>query len=210
MSPRGSNSKGKIVDCFPAAGASLVPSNCGPNTRVARTLYAGTTQLKSARSWIPATRLTQQHRREAKGRPAFPTVQGQKPEHVCRGCGTSIEVGKVYCALCGVAVSKENLVELAKRGRVAAQSPQAQERRAETKRRDDTARRGWLASSQPAWLDNETYTNKIQPRLATITVPAIASTMGVSMPYATDIRAGRRRPHPRHWQALGKLVGVTA
>ena len=32
-----------------------------------------------------------------------------------------------------------------------------------------------MPSSQPAWLNNETYTNKIQLRLATITVPAIAS-----------------------------------
>jgi hypothetical protein len=176
---------------------------------MAQTLWAGTTRLKSARSWIPATRLTQQHQREAKSCPAFPTVEVPKPEHVCRGCGTSIEVGKVYCALCGVAVSKENLVELAKRGRVAAQSPEAQARRAKTKHLHDAARHGWLPSSQPPWLNNETYTNKIQPGLATITVPAIALAIGVSMPYAADIRAGRRRPHPRHWQALAELVGFS-
>jgi hypothetical protein len=45
---------------------------------------------------------------------------------------------------------------------------------------------------------------KIQPQLAGITVSAIATKIGVSMPYATDIRAGRRRPHPRHWQALAQ------
>jgi hypothetical protein len=27
--------------------------------------------------------------------------------------------------------------------------------------------------------------------------------------YAADIRAGRRRPHPRHWQALAQLVGAS-
>jgi hypothetical protein len=91
---------------------------------------------------------------------------------------------------------------------VAAQSSEAQARRAATKRRHDAARCGWLASSLPAWLNNETYTNKIQPGLATITVPSIAAAMGVSMPYAADIRAGRRRPHPRHWLALAQLVGV--
>jgi|ERR1039458_3488957 hypothetical protein len=26
---------------------------------------------------------------------------------------------------------------------------------------------------------------------------------------AHDIRTGRHRPHPRHWQALAKLVGVS-
>jgi hypothetical protein len=30
------------------------------------------------------------------------------------------------------------------------------------------------------------------------------------MPYAAEIRAGRRRPHPRHWQALAKLAGISS
>jgi len=37
----------------------------------------------------------------------------------------------------------------------------------------------------------------------------MASALGVSEPYARDIRAGRRRPHPRHWQGLAELVGVS-
>jgi hypothetical protein len=28
--------------------------------------------------------------------------------------------------------------------------------------------------------------------------------------YAADIRAGRRRPHPRHWQTQTKQIGVSA
>jgi hypothetical protein len=31
----------------------------------------------------------------------------------------------------------------------------------------------------------------------------------VSLPYASDIRAGRRRPHPRHWLSLAQLVSVS-
>jgi hypothetical protein len=34
----------------------------------------------------------------------------------------------------------------------------------------------------------------------------IASALGISEPYATDIRAGRRIPHPRHWMILARLV----
>jgi hypothetical protein len=37
--------------------------------------------------------------------------------------------------------------------------------------------------------------------------PQQSSVIGVSESYATDIRAGRRRLNPRHWQALGKLAG---
>jgi hypothetical protein len=175
---------------------------------VARTLSS--TITKSARQFAPATRLTQRHRREAKGGMSIrPSKPAPRPQPICRVCGTSIQAGQSYCAVCVISISRDNLIEVARSGRVAAQSPEAQARRAATKRRHDVARRGWLASSQPAWLDNETYTNKIQPRLATITVLAIASAIGVSMPYATDIRAGRRRPHPRHWQALAQLVGVS-
>jgi hypothetical protein len=70
--------------------------------------------------------------------------------------------------------------------------------RASAQHRHGNARQGWLASSLPSWLDNEAYLERIQPRLATITYSAIASALGVSLPYATDIRAGRRLPHPRH------------
>jgi CRISPR-associated endonuclease Cas1 len=174
---------------------------------VARSFWS--TRSKPVRQSVPASRLTQRHRRESKGNMRLPANRTPRPESSCHICGTPVESGRTYCALCGVTVSKENLIELAKRGRVAAQRPEARARRAETKHRHDVARRGWLPSSQPAWLNNETYIKKIQPRLAAITVPAIASAISVSMPYATDIRAGRRRPHPRHWQALAQLAGVS-
>ena len=51
---------------------------------------------------------------------------------------------------------------------------------------------------------------KIQLRLRTIKVREIAQALQVSKPYAALIRAGRRRPHPRHWEALAELVGVPA
>jgi CRISPR-associated endonuclease Cas1 len=191
----------RLSETAPAWGRAVAPVA----EWVARTLSSGIS--KPTRHVGAATRLTQRNRREARDcRPTLLTKPAPQENSVCKVCGTSIEAGKIYCAICAVTVSRENLVELAKSGRVAAQSPDAQARRAATKRRHDVARQGWLASSQPAWLNNETYTNKIQPGLATITVPAIASAIGVSMPYAADIRAGRRRPHPRHWEALAQLI----
>jgi hypothetical protein len=100
-------------------------------------------------------------------------------------------------------------VEVRAAGRIAAQTPEAQARRAETQRRQITARLAWKSSNQPAWLNEETYIQKIQPRLAEVTVSAIASVLKVSEPYASDIRAGRCHPHPRHWQALAALAGVS-
>jgi hypothetical protein len=43
-----------------------------------------------------------------------------------------------------------------------------------------------------------------------MTVLAIAAGLGVSAPCATEIRRGRRIPHPRHWQSLAQLVGILA
>ena len=66
----------------------------------------------------------------------------------------------------------------------------------------------WDPKSLPSWLTEECYAQKIQPRLRTVKVKEIAEAMQVSKPYAALIRAGRR-PHPRHWQALAELVGIS-
>jgi hypothetical protein len=42
------------------------------------------------------------------------------------------------------------------------------------------------------------------------TGPVTMSAHDVSVTHAVAIRAGRRRPHPRHWEALAELVGVAA
>ena len=176
---------------------------------VARTLSSG--NYRTNRQSSIATRLTQSNRRAGRdGIPVVPTKAAPREKRVCEICGTSIPHNNRYCVLCVTAVSKEQLAEVAKRGRMAAQSSEAQARRSDTKRRHDVARRGWVASSQPAWLNNETYVEKIQPQLAGVTYSAIASALAVSLPYAADIRAGRRRPHPRHWNSLARLVGLSA
>jgi CRISPR-associated endonuclease Cas1 len=154
-----------------------------------------------------ATRLTQSRRRSAKGSEVL-TVEVPKPDGVCRGCGVATLRGN-HCPKCGREVSGEKLAELAKIGRVAAQSAVAQKRRSEAQRRHEAAKRAWHSLAKADWPDESTYVRQIQPRLSAVTISALASTLGVSEPYAADIRAGRRRPHPRHWQALAELVGVS-
>ena len=138
-----------------------------------------------------------------------PAQPAARPPAVCRLCGVSIEAGRRYCASCGVTISRENLIELAKRARVAAHSPEARGRQAEKKRRHDAEVKAWNPTDKPGWLTEEFYREKIQPRLAGFTVPAIASALGLSVPYAAKIRAGRQLPHPRHWQTLARLIGVS-
>jgi hypothetical protein len=100
-------------------------------------------------------------------------------------------------------------MKAAKSGRIAAQSANAQALRGDTQRRNAAAQFSWEPSTQPAWLNEETYLQKIQPLLSKTTTSAIASALHVSWPYASHIRRGKRRPHPRHWLTLAQLVGVS-
>jgi hypothetical protein len=51
-------------------------------------------------------------------------------------------------------------------------------------------------------------TINLQPRLKGVALSALASALGISIPYAVDVRKGRRVLHPRHWQSLAVLVNV--
>jgi hypothetical protein len=46
---------------------------------------------------------------------------------------------------------------------------------------------------------------QILPRLADVSLTTIARATGMSDSSASKVRAGRRMPHPRHWEALGEL-----
>jgi len=164
---------------------------------------------KSNRYIGPATRLTQTHRRIAKGSTVTAAVtNAPRPETICYGCGKPITYGRKNCTKCAVPVSRENIRSVAKIGRIAAQNTEAQMRRAESQRRHEAAKREWSPGNQPAWLNKTAYVGKIQPQLVRLTNSEIASALRVSMPYAADIRTGKRTPHPRHWQTLAALAGV--
>jgi len=120
----------------------------------------------------------------------------------------SVKSGRNYCILCVPTVSREGLIEAAKLGRVVGHSPEARARQAEKQRRHAAEVKAWKPSDKPDWLTEEFYREKIQPRLADITVLALSSALDLSEPYAAEIRAGRQRPHPRHWLILAKLVGA--
>lgn len=127
---------------------------------------------------------------------------------ICRVCGVSVKSGWSYCARCASTVSREGLIEAAKPGRVAGHSPEARARQAEKQRRHAAAKRSWQASSQPVWLDKESYLRKIQPLLCGFKVSVISAALGISEPYAAEVRAGRYLPHPWHWLTLAGPVAV--
>jgi CRISPR-associated endonuclease Cas1 len=167
------------------------------------------TAQKPARLMLPPTHLTQSHRRLAKGKLNPPVGDPPRPLRLCRTCGANVTAEHHYCPSCAIAVSTEKLIKGAQKGRLASHSQEAQVNRSEKGRLNTAARWAWLASSQPAWLDENIYREQICPGLAGVTVRVIASALGVSQPYASNIRSGKRHPHPRHWQTLARLAGVS-
>lgn len=175
---------------------------------VARTLSLGV--KKQVRSGFPATRLTQSLRSEARPIPAKSQVEkALKPERICRICGEPLKRGQLYCKSCALPAAKERFGDVARLGRIAAHTPEAGTRRTKTRLRHAAAIKAWDPTALPGWLTEQAYREKIQPRLKSLTVPAVMRALGISQPYATDIRAGKRRPHPRHWHSLAELLGVS-
>jgi len=173
---------------------------------VSRMLWS--TARKPARLIVPPTHLTQIHRRMAKGKLSPPIPDPPRRAVLCRVCGATITAGHSYCSSCAVAVGTAELVKGAQKGRMASHSQEAQANRAEKGRRNTAARWAWQPSSQPAWINERSYRDKIRPGLSGVTIRVISSTLGVSTCYASNIRSGKVQPHPRHWQTLARLAGV--
>jgi CRISPR-associated endonuclease Cas1 len=174
---------------------------------VAHSLYVGRSGPASAVRLLK-TPLTQNHRRQAKGAPA-PKTKMPKVTHTCRGCGKPISNGRESCLSCSIPASTERLIEGARVGRVAARTHEARTKHAESARERALACHRWNSSSQPAWLTPEFFSKEIQPRLANVRTSVIRRRLGVSSWYASKIRQGQNRPHPRHWKSLAQLAEIT-
>jgi CRISPR-associated endonuclease Cas1 len=174
---------------------------------VAQALWNSAGKSASKRPTIP-TRLTQRHRSEGRGN-TFHVQTNPIPrvKNVCEVCGAE-EVKNRYCRSCAVEASRENMAQVALIGHA---KPKTKDFKAHVSRKlsdHAVANTWWDPSSLPEWLNEDCYVQKIQPRLRMIKVREIAEAIRVSKPYAASVRAGRRRPHPRHWLALATLVGL--
>jgi CRISPR-associated endonuclease Cas1 len=169
--------------------------------------FWSTTQKRTRSAQAP-THLTQAHRRGAKGGSSETSVRVAQPtENLCPGCGKRIRSESTTCVRCGVPTSTKNMLNAAQIGRLTANGPEAQEKRATKARKNALAQHSWKESDQPAWLTPELFVGKIQPLLSTVSMSAIRSALGVSKWYASKIRQGYR-PHPRQWHLLARLVNV--
>jgi CRISPR-associated protein Cas1 len=166
-------------------------------------------QRRTPSERAPATRLTQRRRSEGRGNEYVSKMESApRPTNVCPGCGVTTKRGR-RCPNCGREVSRQKLIELARVGRVVGHSAQSRKKQAQTMRRHKKAQKRWLSMPQSEWPTEEVYFKEIQPRLSAITISKIAAAIGVTEPYAAQIRSGKHRPHPRHWEAIGRLVGIS-
>jgi hypothetical protein len=174
---------------------------------VAQSLWTSARKTPARDQLLP-TRLTHRRRSEGRGKQfVVNTKTAPHPDKICPGCGVTTRLGR-HCPKCGREISREKLIELAKVGRVAAQSADSRRKHSETQRQHEAAKRAWRSSARVDWPDEKAYLRQIQPRLAAIPISSLASTLGISEPYAAQVRAGQHRPHPRHWLVLARLVGI--
>lgn len=172
---------------------------------VARSLWGGRASRANFAGEFK-TPVTQSHRRAVKGC-STPVVKLPTMRGVCRGCGAPAPHGE-HCLKCGREQASKAMTELAKVGRLIAHGVGAQRKRSDTQLRHKAAEKEWRLESKETQISKEFYREKIQPRLASVSLSAISTLLGVSIPYAADIRAGRRVPHARHWDALAQSAGV--
>jgi hypothetical protein len=72
---------------------------------------------------------------------------------------------------------------------------------AEAHQRNRSWSREHLGQRDEAWFKRE-----IAPRLDGFSLGEIGKATGLSLAACSRIRAGARVPHPRHWEALRKLI----
>jgi CRISPR-associated endonuclease Cas1 len=174
---------------------------------LAQSLWTSTRKNDRRDQTLP-TRLTQRRRSAGRGKEfVLDTKAAPYPKKICPSCGAPTRLGR-NCQKCGREISREKLIELAKVGRSVAQNTGSRRKHSETQRRHEAAKRAWRSSPKPTWPNEATFTTKIRPRLAAVPISTLSSKLGVCESYAADIRAGRHRPHPRHWQVLAELVGI--
>ena len=182
---------------------------CAPIAEwVAQALWTSHQRSSTSVQLLP-TRLTHRRRSEGRGND-FKVHTSVEPRRgkICEVCGAE-GVKNRYCHSCAVEASRETMAQIALISHSKPQTSKVRARLSKTLSDHAVANSWWSPSSLPAWLDEEFYVQKIQPRLKTMKVREIAHAMQVSQPYAAFIRSGRRRPHPRHWQALAQLVGLS-
>ena len=152
-----------------------------------------------------AAQLTSATRREKKTTSDVERKLSFRRANVCVTCGKKIHSRSTKCDECAKEKRPEQMVEVARLGRIVTLLSEAQAKRSATQKVNTQAVWDWNPSELPAWLTSDFYLTNIQPRLGSLSCAFLKKRLNVSVSYADQIRKGRV-PHPRHWQKLAELA----
>ena len=155
-----------------------------------------------------------------------PSASPPLPLRSCRGCGGRLPIDSDrdrprtdWCEDCLPGRREELGTSLPGAARLAAErfaeqtgkrpshTPEAQAGRSAANAAQRAAQAAYTATGGTD-VDAAWFRSTVQPRLAALTLPAIAKATGASTSAASKWRAGRTLPHPRHWAALAELVNT--
>ena len=146
------------------------------------------------------------------------------PLPICKGCGIPLEPESdrprrrgAYCPEClstrrkevGQGLSKGSVAHMAEfernSGTRPSHTPEATALRRSSNQRQQWDQATWEREHRGDDHDPEWFKTDILPGLASVPLSRIAEATGMSVSTASKIRAGRRIPHPRHWENLNQL-----
>jgi hypothetical protein len=143
-----------------------------------------------------------------------------RPRRRCKRCGGELRHrGRVYCDDCLPHYQRALYYAFAETGRAAVARTRAEgidpshggaaaEKRGTTMARRKRELKEWQAAHQGTIADPELFARVILPRLQGVPLSDFVRATGLSHGYLSQIRSGRKVPHPRHWNALLRAEGA--
>ena len=189
----------RLAEAAPGLASAVVPVA----ERVARLLTTARADERSLETNLPKRRRPESFLdKPGVNRPLPPIPR------VCERCGRTRTAGIEICKKCSDVESAKTFGSVLVQGRRTCNGPEAQAKRAATRRRNAEAERQWKAEDLPTWLTADVFTRRVAPALQTLRTAAVARSLGSTVAYAALVRQGAKTPHPRHWQALANLAGI--
>ncbi len=159
-------------------------------------------------------------------RPVLPAAaEPALPLPICKGCGIPLAPESdqprrrgTFCPEClalgrrevGGSLSKGSIAHMAsvvnETGIRPSHTPRATALRREANQRQQWDQATWEEEHQGEEHDPQWFGSEILPGLAAVPLSRIAKAIEMSVSSASKIRAGRRIPHPRDWEALVILI----
>ena len=165
----------------------------------------GPTVGPSSRGMSPRSKTRQKPRNEAVSHLPLPT---------CQVCGVVLkrEADRTrrrgsYCPECLTTRRLEigaSIQKVSSKGRV--KDPETSVRRSQANADAKLEQQRWEAEHQGETFDREWFSSVVVPGLQGVSLTTIAKATGMSTSAASKVRAGKRVPHPRHWEGLVALM----